>query len=110
MAKHCLLLCSLFLLATTAAYGGRLGGWQPISSSDPHVKAIGRFAVHTHNATLEFDSVLKAERQVVSGYKYRLVLAAVDGGEGRTKHYQAIVYEKGWNHKLLSFKPLLKSF
>ncbi|KAJ4822432.1 hypothetical protein Tsubulata_034214, partial [Turnera subulata] len=108
MASHFLLLCSLFLLAATTAYGGRLGDWQPISSRDPHIREIGEFAVHAYHATLKLKSVLKAERQVVSGYNYRLVLTAKDGGEGGApKKYVAVVYEKEKNnYKLKSFTPL----
>ncbi|KAJ4821980.1 hypothetical protein Tsubulata_045959, partial [Turnera subulata] len=97
--NHFLLLCSLFLLAATAAYGGRLGDWQPISSRDPHIREIGEFAVRAYHATLKLESVLKAERQVVSGYNYRLVLTVKDGGEGDApKKYVAVVYEKEQNN------------
>ncbi|KAJ4845761.1 hypothetical protein Tsubulata_050807 [Turnera subulata] len=103
MASHFLLLCSLFLLAATAAYGGRLGDWQPISSRDPHIREIGEFAVRAYHATLKLESVLKAERQVVSGYNYRLVLTVKDGGEGDApKKYVAVVKTNSYDHHAIS--------
>ncbi|KAJ4840713.1 hypothetical protein Tsubulata_018904 [Turnera subulata] len=116
MANHCLFLCLLLLAAATVAYGGSLGGWEPVSNHDPHVREVGEFAVRAYNeqgkikgAGLKFESVLKAARQLVSGHNYRLVLAAEDGGALKT--YMAVVYEKEQkDYKLTSFKPLLKSF
>ncbi|KAF1895344.1 hypothetical protein Lal_00043990 [Lupinus albus] len=86
-----------------------VGGWTPIENiNDPHVKEIADFAVTEHNkesgTKLKLESVVKGESQVVSGTNYRLVLVASDGSTA--KNYQAVVYEKPWQHyrKLTSFE------
>ncbi len=54
---------------------------------------------------LKFQSVIKAESQVVAGTNYRLTLTAKSGGV--SKKYQAVVWEKLDDTKeLTSFQPL----
>ncbi|KAK4804945.1 hypothetical protein SAY86_004762 [Trapa natans] len=97
------------------AGGGRglllLGGWQPIKDiKDPHIKEIGRFAVNEYNnqtsASLRFKKVMSGESQVVAGMNYRLIIAAKDGKT--TRNYEAVVWDKPWEHfrQLTSFKPV----
>lgn len=57
---------------------------------------------------LKFESVEKGETQVVSGINYRLILVVKDGTS--TKKFEAVVWEKTWEHfkTLTSFKPVAK--
>ena len=116
--KHCLyFLLTLMILpiyASTALGGKRgvlVGGWQPIKNiTEPHVKEIGEYAVEEYNkeskSQLKFVSVVKGETQVVAGTNYRLILATKDGA--LAKNYQAVVWEKVWEHfrNLTSFTPV----
>lgn len=118
--KHCLyFLLTLMILpiyASTALGGKRgggvlVGGWQPIKNiTEPHVKEIGEYAVEEYNkeskSQLKFVSVVKGETQLVTGTNYRLILATKDGA--LAKNYQAVVWEKTWEHfrNLTSFTPV----
>ena len=118
--KHCLyFLLTLTILpiyASTALGGKRgggvlVGGWQPIKNiTEPHVKEIGEYAVEEYNkeskSQLKFVSVVKGETQLVTGTNYRLILATKDGA--LAKNYQAVVWEKVWEHfrNLTSFTPV----
>lgn len=88
-----------------------VGGWTPIKNiTDPHVTEIANFSVTEYDkqsgAKLTLERVIKGETQVVAGMNYRLVLAAKD--ESATKNYEAVVWEKTWEHfrNLTSFKPV----
>ena len=52
------------------------------------------------NALLEFEKVVSAKQQVVSGTLYTITLEAKDGGQ--KKVYEAKVWEKSW----LNFKEV----
>ncbi|KAH9759922.1 cysteine proteinase inhibitor 5 [Citrus sinensis] len=88
------------------------GGWTPIDPTEKHVMEIGQFAVTEYNkrskSALKFESVEKAWTQVVSGTNYRLILVVKDGLS--TKKFEAVVWEKPWEHfkSLTSFKPMVK--
>ena len=78
-----------------------VGGWKPIENiKDSHVTEIAAFAVAEYNkqskTSLKLVEVVKGDMQVVAGTNYRLVLKATDGAA--TKVYQAIVWEKEWQH------------
>ncbi|RRT59205.1 hypothetical protein B296_00014443 [Ensete ventricosum] len=90
-----------------------VGGWTPIKNiSDPDVGEIAEFAVAEHNheaaTNLTLCKVVKGETQVVAGINYKLVLEAKDGGVGVVSEYEAVVWEKAWEHlrKLTSFELL----
>ncbi|CAL9085019.1 unnamed protein product [Musa textilis] len=90
-----------------------VGGWTPIKNiSDPDVSEIAEFAVAEHNheagTNLTLCKVVKGETQVVAGINYKLVLEAKDGGAGVVSEYEAVVWEKTWEHfrRLTSFKLL----
>ncbi|XP_021895137.1 cysteine proteinase inhibitor 5 [Carica papaya] len=114
-----LLLLALPLFASAARKTAAVpGGWTPIKDlDDPHVVEIGKFSVAEHNqeakTNLKFVKVVSGEQQVVSGVNYRLIIAADDpkDGVGKPKDYQAVVWEKEWEHfrKLTSFKPFVKA-
>ncbi|KAJ8770437.1 hypothetical protein K2173_017928 [Erythroxylum novogranatense] len=104
-------LFSLLFLAGVASIAALVGGWKPIANvNDSHVQEIGKYAVSEYNkrskADLKFKGVVKGESQVVSGIKYRLVVAVKDATA--TKNYEAVVWEKAWlNYRnLTSFEPL----
>ncbi|XP_023520814.1 cysteine proteinase inhibitor 5-like [Cucurbita pepo subsp. pepo] len=106
-----LILLLPLLVVATARMGRLVGGWEKIKDvKDPHIQEIGKFAVSEYNkqskGALEFKDVVKGESQVVSGTNYRLVIEAKKG-ESIGK-YQALVWEKAWQHfmELTSFKPV----
>jgi len=87
------------------------GGWSPIDDiNDPHVTEIANFAVTEYDrrsgAKLKFEKVIEGESQVVAGTNYRLTLSAADGSD--SKNYEAVVWEKIWQHfrNLTSFVPV----
>ncbi|KHN35444.1 Cysteine proteinase inhibitor [Glycine soja] len=83
-----------------------LGGNRDVTGSQNSVEidALARFAVEEHNkkqnALLEFEKVVTAKQQVVSGTLYTITLEAKDGGQ--KKVYEAKVWEKAW----LNFKEV----
>ncbi|XP_028755022.1 cysteine proteinase inhibitor 1-like [Neltuma alba] len=114
---HGLILLPLFLLPLVDVADGRggviVGGWTPIKDlNDPHVTDIAKFAVSEYDkrsgAALKLDKVVKGETQVVAGTNYRLVLTAKAGSSAASQKYEAVVWEKPWEHfmNLTSFKPV----
>ncbi|KAJ1427142.1 Cystatin domain [Sesbania bispinosa] len=111
---ECLLLLLLVVSASAASRKGPgpiPGGWSPIKDiNDPHVKEIADYAVTEYNkrsgAKLKLEKVIKGDTQVVAGTNYRLTLAATDGST--SNNYQALVWEKPWQHfrNLTSFNPV----
>ncbi|XP_014508270.1 cysteine proteinase inhibitor 1-like [Vigna radiata var. radiata] len=109
---QCLILPMFVLFAFAVARKDNLsGGWSPIKNiNDPHVKEIADYAVTEYDKRsgheLKLEKVLKGETQVVAGVNYRLILAASDGSS--SNNYEAIVWEKTWQHfrNLSSFTPV----
>ncbi|XP_041023331.1 cysteine proteinase inhibitor 12-like isoform X2 [Juglans microcarpa x Juglans regia] len=68
------------------------------SQNSAEIDSLARFAVLEHNkkenTLLEFEKVLKAKEQVVSGKIYYLTLEAIDAG--RKTIYEAKVWVKPW--------------
>jgi len=52
---------------------------------------------------LKLDKLIKGESQVASGIYYDLILSAGDGSHSNI--YKALVWEKTWQHNLISFVP-----
>ncbi|KAL3521779.1 hypothetical protein ACH5RR_014613 [Cinchona calisaya] len=81
-----------------------LGGYCPRNPNDTLIKNIATFAVVTHNSdsnsSLEFDNVAEAQRQVVKGVNYRLVIKVNETHiiQNFPNVYQALVYQ-GLNGK-----------
>ncbi|XP_010926673.1 cysteine proteinase inhibitor 5 [Elaeis guineensis] len=116
--------CILFFLLAVASSptafqlvggdGRKVGGRTevPHVESDKEVQDLGLFCVEEYNQRLHggrsealtFLRVVAAERQVVSGIKYYLKIAARDG---RERTFDAIVVVKPWlkSRSLLSFTP-----
>lgn len=85
---------------------------------DGEVQELGRFSVAEYNrqlrgagggSRLEFGRVVAAQRQVVSGLKYYLRVAAVEEGveNAGERVFDAVVVVKPWleSRTLLSFAP-----
>ncbi|KAJ0236711.1 Cystatin domain-containing protein [Hirschfeldia incana] len=108
----CLICVSLILLPLLSIVEGNLGGWQPIKDlSDPNIQAIAKYAVDEHNkqttSNLVLVKIVEGKKQVVSGMRYSLTIAAKNGGAG-TKNYEVVVVEGVGGHSrgLQSFKAL----
>ncbi|ESW26013.1 hypothetical protein PHAVU_003G084300 [Phaseolus vulgaris] len=109
---QCLILLMFVLFASAVARKNiASGGWSPIKNiSDPHVTEIADYAVTEYakrsGHKLKLEKVIKGETQVVAGVNYRLTLAATDGSS--SNNYEAIVWEKVWQHfrNLTSFTPV----
>ncbi|XP_062172228.1 cysteine proteinase inhibitor-like [Alnus glutinosa] len=84
----------------------KVGGVTEVGGSQNSVEIDGlaRFAVDEHNkkqnTLLEFQKVVNAKQQVVSGTVYYITLEVTDGG--KKKVYEAKIWEKPW----LNFKEL----
>lgn len=93
---------------------------------DREVQELGRFSVEEHNrrrrsrdcgdVRLEFGRVVAAQRQVVSGLKYYLRVAAAEEGAagqngGEPRVFDAVVVVKPWleSRTLLTFAPAADS-
>jgi len=109
---QCLIvLVSVFFASAVARKNIAIGGWSPIKNiNDPHVTEIANYAVTEHEKRsgekLKLEKVIKGETQIVAGVNYRLVLATTDGSS--SKNYEALVWEKAWEHfrNLTSFTPV----
>ncbi|PKA54866.1 Cysteine proteinase inhibitor 10 [Apostasia shenzhenica] len=100
-------------------WGRKVGGWTviPDAQSNKEVRNLGRFSVEEYNRGLRsagdpplaFSGVLSAIRQVVSGIKYRIRIAAVDSRTGDRRCFEAVVVVRLWlkdrGRDLLSFTP-----
>ncbi|XP_062206276.1 cysteine proteinase inhibitor 4-like [Phragmites australis] len=102
------------------ARGRKVGGRTEVRDveSDREVQELGRFSVAEHNrqhgccgdgGRLEFVRVVAAQRQVVSGLKYYLRVAAAEEGaeNGGERVFDAVVVVKPWleSRTLLMFAP-----
>ncbi|KAF4374574.1 hypothetical protein G4B88_004826 [Cannabis sativa] len=132
---------TLFLLLISAVHGGEpsrkmVGGRTVIKDvkTNKEIQQLGRFAVEEYNRSLirthsgrlagdsaavdgelRFSEVVEAQKQVVSGIKYYLKVAAVpvkrdgDGGGGSKKRvFDSVVVVKPWmrnSKQLLDFAP-----
>ena len=80
---------------------------------DGEVQELGRFSVAEYNRRrvggerLEFGRVVAAQRQVVSGLKYYLRVAAAAENAGGERVFDAVVVVKPWleSRTLLRFAP-----
>ncbi|KAH0470821.1 hypothetical protein IEQ34_000544 [Dendrobium chrysotoxum] len=80
-------IASAYQLGGVRGWGRKVGGWTdiPDAASNLEVRDIGRYSVDEYNrrlrgrgeAPITFSSVLNGRRQVVSGIKYHLRVAAV---------------------------------
>ncbi|XP_043710464.1 cysteine proteinase inhibitor 4-like [Telopea speciosissima] len=103
-------------------YDGMVGGRREVKDvkNKKEVQEIGRFCVEKYNKNqrhyqkrqeypLEFKEVVKAQTQVVSGFKYYLTICAFQ--DGISKVYDAIVVVKPWiqSKQLITFAPSINS-
>lgn len=72
------------MLATSAAFAQKTGGYKTISKTDAGARAAAEFGVDAQaerkNLTIELIAVEKAESQVVAGTNYRLCLKVTTSG------------------------------
>ncbi|KAK8936746.1 Cysteine proteinase inhibitor 4 [Platanthera zijinensis] len=101
-------------------WGKKVGGWTdiPDASSNQELRQLGFFSVDEYNLEIRgpgeplitFSGVLSGQRQVVSGFKYRLRIAAVDSGTGQPIVFEAVVVVRPWinsrSRDLVSFTPI----
>uniref|UniRef100_F6GWE8 Cystatin domain-containing protein n=1 Tax=Vitis vinifera TaxID=29760 RepID=F6GWE8_VITVI len=82
--------------------------------TNKEVQQLGRFSVEEYNRSnvlgmdyeyLTFSEVVEAQKQVVSGFKYYLKIAATQNGVRNT--FDAVVVVKPWlpSKQLLHFSP-----
>lgn len=119
---HLLLLTILAVISlssdvSSAALGGGgrkdsiHSGYKKIDPTSPEAIENAKFAIDEHNkkakTKLQFQTVVSAEKEVVAGLKYRLVIRALL--DAASKDYEAIVWVKPWLKfkKLISFRPIL---
>ncbi|XP_008778337.1 cysteine proteinase inhibitor 1-like [Phoenix dactylifera] len=118
MKSFPLLLITIYLALGVVANGEPMGkaypnGWEPIDPDDSVLLEIARFALTEHNNEdkdrLVLSSVVSGEFQLAdSGFNYRVIIAASNGGV--IGKYMAVVWEqsKGWDGsaELVSFQPI----
>ncbi|KAH7521530.1 hypothetical protein FEM48_Zijuj07G0043300 [Ziziphus jujuba var. spinosa] len=110
-----------FFVAGSYGFGGgrKVGGWTEIEDvkDNEEVQNLGKFSVEEYNRNrrqsglsngggeLVFSEVVEAKRQVVSGIKYHLKVAATMNGE--TKMFDSVVVVKPWTRskQLIEFSP-----
>ncbi|CAJ1941463.1 unnamed protein product [Sphenostylis stenocarpa] len=106
-----ILLALVLFVSAVARENSMPGGWSPIKNiNDPHVTEIADYAVTEYDKRsgqkLKLEKVIKGDTQVVAGLNYRFILTATDGSS--SGNYEAIVWEKVWEHfrNLTSFTPV----
>ncbi|KAL3519336.1 hypothetical protein ACH5RR_017485 [Cinchona calisaya] len=107
--SHHLLLLSILaivcLFANLPSTALGVGAGEKIDPKGPEAIGIAKFAIDEHNkeakTKLQFESVVKADKQVGEGIYYRVGFNALDGTTSRA--YEAIVLVK----PRLKFKKLI---
>ncbi|XP_042475709.1 cysteine proteinase inhibitor 4-like [Macadamia integrifolia] len=120
------LCCSSFRVVNINGYGGMVGGRRDVKDvkNNKEIQDLGRFSVEKYNKNqhhyqdggiaddgiLDFKEVVKAQTQVVSGFKYYLTICA--SHDGTLKTYDAIVVIKPWvrSKQLITFTPSIKIY
>ncbi|KAG0478467.1 hypothetical protein HPP92_013186 [Vanilla planifolia] len=118
-----LLLATSLLVTGAKCYeigwgGGRLGlGGDPNAGTNAEVRELARYSVEVYNreiratgeSSIDFVRVLSARRQVVSGIKYQIGVAASEVDTGEVRFFDAVIVVRPWLRKLerqlLSFTP-----
>ncbi|XP_040990618.1 cysteine proteinase inhibitor B-like [Juglans microcarpa x Juglans regia] len=106
---------SVLFVSTYGSRGRLVGGRMKIRDvkTNEEVQDLGKFSVEEYNRSLRqggyggeltFVEVVEAQRQVVSGIKYYLVISATQKG-GETNTFESAVVVKPWvnSKKLLNF-------
>ncbi|WP_395737364.1 exo-alpha-sialidase [Prosthecobacter sp.] len=76
------------------------GGYGAVSSGDKEVKAAAEFAVKAKDAKLVLQSIESAERQVVAGMNYKMVLHVTEGATAQKA--AVVVWQKIDNSRELT--------
>ncbi|XP_020589617.1 cysteine proteinase inhibitor 5 [Phalaenopsis equestris] len=99
--------------------GRKVGSWTeiPDAESNREIRDLGRYSVNEYNHVFRgsaenpivFSGVVSAARQVVSGIKYRIRVAAVDARTGDRRFFDAVVVVRAWlrngDRELVYFSP-----
>ena len=97
-----------FVGQNASAQGPIVGGYKDVAVNDEGVVAASKFAMdkiaEEEEMDLTFDSVLKAQQQVVQGKNYRIFFKVIyaDGGENYELCLNAQVYRSLKNEYSLS--------
>ncbi|XP_059650954.1 cysteine proteinase inhibitor B-like [Cornus florida] len=117
------LFAAAYFPTPASGVGGIVGGRTKIQDvkTNQEVQELGKYSVKEYNRSkrgkasggggdLTFKEVVEAEKQVVSGIKYYLKVAATDRN-GISKTFDAVVVVKAWEHseQLLTFNPSPKN-
>ncbi len=86
--------------STSDLAGDIPGGYSQATAQSPDIRAAVEFAVREQSkggkdGPLELAQIVSAEKQVVSGMNYRLVLRVQDGT--KTREAVAMVWWQSWN-------------
>ncbi|KAF8402182.1 hypothetical protein HHK36_013134 [Tetracentron sinense] len=121
ISSSLLSLTLLFLCVSSSSssvvvrYGRKVGGRTEIKDvkTNEEVQNLGRFCVKKFNeqekekgnSVVSFSEVVEAQRQVVSGIKYYLKIAAAE--DGVAKRFDAVVVVKPWvrSKEMVTFAP-----
>ncbi|EAY88995.1 hypothetical protein OsI_10478 [Oryza sativa Indica Group] len=101
---------AVFGAACTAAAGDE--SWKTIDANDRHVQDVALWAVAetdwaSATGGLTLNTVDGAEKRFEAGVTYyRLTLEASSRVVAKYLRFQAVVYEEGDEHKLVSFVPI----
>jgi cystatin-C len=84
----------LIAIAAQTAKAQIAGGYGPVDTKDPQVRAAARYAVAVENKKIKsgviFRLLVKAEQQVVAGMNYKVCLKVKNGK--RIRYATAVVY------------------
>ena len=105
----------LFLSTNLTVATTKTSGYRPITNlEDPHVKQIANFAISNQNkkqnTNLQLVKIINAQKQIVQGTNYKLIITAKVKDGGLIFNYETVIFEgltiKGnpIRLKLVSFK------
>lgn len=107
---------TIFLFALSRVSGWNIGGKTPIDVKDPEVNKAAQFAISEFkkkntNGGLSLREIVSAQKQVVAGMNYILVLKVVEGGQEvlhRTTVYDQFGKFSVTKDEILKDKPVKK--
>ncbi|KAI3968383.1 hypothetical protein MKW92_029299 [Papaver armeniacum] len=100
------------LLSSSSVNGPLAGGIVEMKDvkTNKHVQELGEYSVNEYNRKfrkgLTIEEVVKAQKQVVQGFKYYMKVSAIENG--KLNLYDAVVVVQAWitpSNELISFNP-----